>query len=503
MEAKRELCCSLYRALALDPVPVIGGVLYAPGTEGVSLRSLGEGTTNCSHHRFNFRHAVDALLRHGTKEGPCTCAQRLSASAEQRYRGGDGADVPNPERRRRGATKPGGQGSSREIARAQSEVLWAYEMEPVAAAYRWLMCNRSARYPKCCDSVLVYQVDRSRTLPPGLYVYKSRPSHFGCTAERPLCVVDQFNFRVQRRGPASVEEEPHCFESALPKEITLELFPGRDNFSALYVIGRAITAPTPEYGNRLFGEALALDLVSPESCEKAVACKHHLIGMRTEQACVIDLRWNSFDVMSACMKAVPKIRGMQAVVWSNHVPDPVKIESDVLAWLFGYVTVLPAAVRSVDYKNESLGVRYIIVDVDGFSGTLPEPPEGEASCFAHTYFEGDVGLAAAAIGELPEASSRMGSPRAGSPAFWYELPASLGTLKPTPFSSGSRSRRVCEPQGFRDQFRTWALGKTDGACCLAIAVQHTLYYHARDREYRLMVTHTVLDGDTSLNIYKL
>lgn len=197
---------------------------------------------------------------------------------------------------------------------------------------------------------------------------------------------------------------------------------------------------------------------------------------------------------------------MHAVVWSNHVEDPQKIESDVLTWLFGYANTLPKSVRTIDYKNEMLGIRYVLLDTDRFPGALPEPPEKNVSCFVHTYFEGDSRLAAAAIGEVPQASSRMGSPCPNLKAFahWYQLPPSLGSSQPTLFSSGARLRRSSGVlDDLRDLFVGWAQRDNEGTCCLAIAVQHTLYYHARHKTYGLMVSHTVMDSDSMLSIFRL
>lgn len=504
-----NLCCSLYRALALDPVPVMGEELYVPGAEGVNLKSLREDTLHlCSSHRFNFRRAVAELIAHAPKDERCSCetgrvsfkssslGKEMRAAADEVVK----ADTPGARRRGRGSHADDG---SREKSRGrQARFLWAYELEPVAAAYRWLIRHRSASYPKCCDAVLVYQIERSRSLPPGLYVYRSRPSHFGCSKQRPLTVVDQFNFVADRRP--TLKQKPG--DGRLPDAITIDAFPGRDNFSALYVIGRRIALPAPEYGNRLFGEAVALGLIDPGSSAKAISCEHHQVAMRTEQACVIDLRWNAFDVMSSCLNAVPKIRGMHAVVWSNHVEDPQKTESDVLTWLFGYSNTLPRSVHTVDYKNETLGIRYILLDTDGFNGTMPEPPDGNVSCFVHTYFEGDERFASAAVGEVPGTASRMGSPCPNSKAFatWYELPTSLGSSQPTPFSGGVSLRRSpVVSEDLRVSFTEWARRDNEGTSCMSIVVQHTLYYHAKHKKYKLMVCHTVRDADTTLSIFKL
>lgn len=299
-----HLCCALYRALTLNPVPVVGGELYAPGVEGLHLVSLKEdmnmSVSCCYLHRFNFKRVVEELLDRAT-DNPCAC---VSASAKN----GDpvSGKTTSTRRPRSEATKtPGGRAQTTAHAEKRQRpirTLWAYELAPVAAAYRWLLCNRSARFPKCCDATLVYQVNGSSTLPPGLYVYRARPPHFGCSREMPMIVLDQFNFVTTCTAAGG-----------LPAAITVDAFPGRQNFSALYVMTRRIILRTHEYSNRLLGEALALNLLEPASAARLVSCDHHHVAMRTDTKCVLDFRWNSFDSMSECLNAVPKIRGLNAV----------------------------------------------------------------------------------------------------------------------------------------------------------------------------------------------
>ncbi|TNN46266.1 hypothetical protein EYF80_043546 [Liparis tanakae] len=340
-------------------------------------------------------------------------------------------------------------------------------MDNVAAAYRWLRQNQSHKCPKCCDAVLVYQVDKSKSLPPGLHVYRTPPSHFGCTAERPSTVVDQFNF-CSRDHLGSLE--------GVPSSITIAMYPGRENFSALYVINSRLAIPVPEYGNRLFGEARALGLIEPCSTMNAIACVHHEVAMRTEQACVIDLRWRGFDTKTACIKAIPRVRGLHAVVWSNHSGDIQAIECTVLTWLLGLANELPSEVQLIDYKGEELGVRYILMGTETFPGVLPEPPGANACFFIHTYFIGDVTLATKAIGEAPGTRRRMGSPCPNGATFtrWYSLPVAVGHCQPRPFSCGVRDGRVPKiTEDFKGLLLKWASGK-DGTSCLALAVQHTV-----------------------------
>lgn len=458
----------------------------------------------CPAHRFNFRHIADTLLRYTSKNNNkrCSCESSPGCPADRVTRVPGGETVPfeesvypfvdeEPEKGRvQAATGRGGNCDTSRSTRRR--ILWAYEMDNVVAAYKWLIRNRSRDYPKCCEAVIVYQLRSSRSLPSGLYVYRTPPTHFGCTAERPLMVLDQFNFasQTQQLGP---------LDAGLPHAITIKMFPGRENFSVLYVITRKLAISGPEYGNRMFGEAKALGIVDP--CSSATSCEHEDVAVRTDRMCVVDLRWKGFDTKSACIKAIPKLRGLQALVWCNHSGDVAGIECSVLTWLFDLANHLPKEVHLIDYKKEALGVGYILMDMDTFPGSLPKPPTKNTTYFVHTYFAGDSRLATDAIGEVPEYRSRMGSPsRNDCFAFWYSLPT-LGCCQPTPFSCGVRREQV---SGITDDFKTqlleWVLGK-DGTSCMGLAVQHTLYYHAEDTKYKLMVSHTVRDND--LNIFRL
>ncbi|KAK2821885.1 hypothetical protein Q5P01_021950 [Channa striata] len=176
--------------------------------------------------------AVAELIAHAPKDERCSCetgrvsfkssslGKEMRAAADEVVK----ADTPGARRRGRGSHADDG---SREKSRGrQARFLWAYELEPVAAAYRWLIRHRSASYPKCCDAVLVYQIERSRSLPPGLYVYRSRPSHFGCSKQRPLTVVDQFNFVADRRP--TLKQKPG--DGRLPDAITIDARSGAGQF---------------------------------------------------------------------------------------------------------------------------------------------------------------------------------------------------------------------------------------------------------------------------------
>ncbi|KAK2821884.1 hypothetical protein Q5P01_021949 [Channa striata] len=127
---------------------------------------------------------------------------------------------------------------------------------------------------------------------------------------------------------------------------------------------------------------------------------------------------------------------------------------------------------------------------------MPEPPDGNASCFVHTYFAGDERFASAAVGEVPGTASRMGSPCPNSKAFatWYELPTSLGSSQPTPFSGGVSLRRSpVVSEELRVSFTEWARRDNEGTSCMSIAVQHTLYYQAKHKKYKLMFHRLAMD----------
>ena len=469
------LCCPLFKALTLDPLPVIGGRVYIPGAEGFRLSDLNEELVkHCPAHRFSFGQLARTLSRCASKDKPCSCDSVPRNVAPF---------VPN--------AAGGGSG--------YIKTLWAFEMDNLVTAYSWLMRNRSLQYHKGCNAVLVYQLRKSNSLPPGLYVYKSPPSHFGCTVDRPLAVVEQFNFGVH----------PIDFGggNVVPSTITIDVFPGHDNLSVMYVINRNLAVCPWEYGNRMFGEARALELTEPCATPTAIAyraCEHHEVAMRTDGVCVIDLRWKGFATTTACINAIPKLGGLRALVWSNHSNNVQDIECNVLAWLFGRANELPNEVQMVDHSHEPYGVRYVLMDMDKFHEELPEPPSGTESFFVHACFTGNENLASSTIGLMPVHRSRMGSPSPGSLAFryWYSLPG-LGCYQPTPFSCGVRHARAW---AFTDVLKMslveWAL-KQDASNCEGDAVQHTLYYHARDMKYRMMVSHTVRHNDASLNIFRL
>ncbi|XP_041858786.1 uncharacterized protein LOC121651014 [Melanotaenia boesemani] len=81
--------------------------------------------------------------------------------------------------------------------------------------------------------------------------------------------------------------------------------------------------------------------------------------------------------------------------------------------------------------------------------------------------------------------------------------SSLGFHQPTPFSSGVRHGYASDlKDDLKSSLLEWTL-EQHGTSCLAIAVQHTLYYHVEAMEYKMMISHTVMDNDTTLDIFKL
>lgn len=217
--------------------------------------------------------------------------------------------------------------------------------------------------------------------------------------------------------------------------IIIKMFPGCENFSTLYMISRKLAISVPEYGNRMFGGARALGIVDSCSSMTMISCEHNKVAMWMEWVCVIDLQWKGFDTKTACIKAIPRVRGLQTVVWSNHSGKIQERECNILTWLFSFSNKLRKVVQLINYKREALGVRYILMDMNMFPGSLPKPPTRDTSYFVHTDFVGDQLLAKNAIGEVSECGRRMGSPCPNKPCFTfcYSLPA-MGCCQPTPFS---------------------------------------------------------------------
>lgn len=477
-----RLCCSMFKALSLDPVPVIGTMIYVPRAEGFDLMESST-VTPCPVHRFTFRHTTAKLLQCACKTTQCTCASRThKAKCEE---DSDSLSVI--------PTKLLQEGGVRRVKHTK-KVLWAYEISSLVTVYKWLLENRSVDYTKCCDAVIVYQLKKSRCLPPGLYVYRKRPQHFGCTAERPIAVIEQFNF---------LGNTDHL---ELPDIITIDMYPGRDNFSSMYIVTRKLmvnndhAAMVPEYSNRVFGEVSAMGIMDSHKPTSVTVCEHYQVAVRTSEVCVLDLRWKGLDTKSSCVKAIPRISGLRAVMWSNHTGDTQEVECRVLAYILGLSNELPKGVEMVDNSSEPLGVRYILVDMDGFHGILPRLKRVTESFCIHTYFSGDVKCARAAIGDLSGSRVRMGL-RSADFDTWYTLPA-LGFCHPTPFTCGVKHSRADITQEVKDALVDWTL-KTDGSECQGLAVQHTLYYHAERGQYKMMITHIIADKDNTFSMFKL
>lgn len=479
-----ELCCALFRALSLEPVPVIDDMVYVPGAEGFRLTEM-MSVTPCPTHRFNFAHTVGILLmKQYTASAPgkkrCPCVQRTERKPI------DKGVLRQVDHVRRDSTIAGCRNVS------GKGVLWALEISPVVTAYKWILQNLSKDYTKCCEAVVVYQLKKSRWLPPGLYVYRKKPAHFGCTVERPIAVIEQFNFNRT------------CAESDLPNAITIDIFPGCNNYSAMYIVMRKQSRLTPEYGNRLFGEATAMGLMdlSHHPPEGISASERYEVAIRTDRMYVLDMRWRAFDTRTACVQAIPKIKNMKAIFWSNHTGNVQETECKVLSWIFGHSNELPLEVNMVDYTAQNLEVRYMLVDMNAYSGELPQPPRRDMSFFVHTFFDGDETLALDAMGVVTSPKSRMGSPCSDNRfAFWYALPT-MGSCHPTPYTCGDIYAEVTITDKIKHDLIEWTLG-TDGADCQGLAVQHTLYYHCDHDQFKMMVCHTVQETDNSLHMFRL
>lgn len=472
----------MFRALSLEPVPVIDDMVYIPGAEGFPLTKM-MSVTPCPSHRFSFAHSVSVLMQQhacAPFKKLCPCVQRTEGKTVDK-----GARQVDHVRRDLTAAGP-------QIAPGGKGVLWALEISQVVTAYRWILNNRSTHYAKCCDAVVVYQMKKSRWLPPGLYVYRKKPAHFGCTVERPIAVIEQFNFNMSRAVPE------------LPNAITIDIFPGCNNYSTMYIVMRKHSRLTPKYGNRIFGEGAAMDVMdmTHHPPEGIVASERYEVAIRTERMYVLDMRWRAFDTLTACVQAIPKIKGMKAIFWSNHNGNVQETECKVLSWIFGHCNELPPEVNMVDNTAETLEVRYMLVNMDTYPGELPQPPRRDMSFFTHTFFDGDHNLALAAAGVVMSPKSRMGSPCDDKPfAFWYALPT-MGSCHPTPYTSGEMYAEVNSTEKVKNELVEWTLG-TDGADCQGLAVQHTLYYHCEQNQFKMMVCHTVHDTDKSLNVFRL
>lgn len=474
---------------------MLDDALYIPGAEGVRLEDLHRFTDLCPRHRYSFAATVQRLLLELKKRPPrdyCDCVtkgpRRSSKQHRRRSRSAAPAGfaaspiVSTSEKTRRGDD------GEREPPLDPS-ILWAYELNHLVTAYKWIIKNRDKSYARCSSTVLVYQLRRSRTLPPGLYVYVKRSPHVDCCLERPICVIDQFAGQQETRVD-------------LPECVFIDLFPGRDNYSAMYFVSRTLLSGLDcvEYSNRAFGELSAMSFVDYKSPgHNVTTCKHHQVAVRNKSSYIMDLRWNSFDTKTDCLDAIPKMKGLKALIWSNHSEHNQDIETTVLSWLNGYTNQLPDDVTMVDCTNERNGVRYILLDMVDYKGRLPRAPAVGSSVFMRLSFTGDRNLANQTIGTLPRNVARMGSPSDNNDdstdgQSWYALPPSLGYNNPTPFSygtcTGSKWHHHREDYA---QLVEWTRSQKGGDCS-DLAVQYTLYYHEAKCEYRMMLTHIVNDS---------
>ncbi|KAK2814217.1 hypothetical protein Q5P01_000664, partial [Channa striata] len=336
-----NLCCSLYRALALDPVPVMGEELYVPGAEGVNLKSLREDTLHlCSSHRFNFRRAVAELIATlgdaallGDRPGLAQVLflERRCARAPTRS--------PKPTRR---ATPPRAAGRTRRrLARekpdARLDSCGLTKPEPAAAAHRWLIRTERAT-PSAATRVGVS--DRTPRACPA-YTRTGRASLTSLLKQRPLTVVDQFN---------SWQTKAHAQTEAGRRKAAgrhhHRRAPGRDNFSALYVIGRRIALPAPEYGNRLFGEAAGARPDRPGSSAGDLPRAPPRPCGPSKRG-VIDPRWNALDAMSSWFERRIKIRACtRGVVQPRRRPPEDRVRRADVA--VRYSNTLP---RSASHRE--------------------------------------------------------------------------------------------------------------------------------------------------------
>ncbi|KAK5610227.1 hypothetical protein CRENBAI_008714 [Crenichthys baileyi] len=195
-QPRLPLCCSLQKALVLDPVPVIRSIIYVPGPEGLELRELRLDTLQlCSIYAYNTKHTIDMLLAYGSRGSQRTRFLPEQNSAEglvcQEFLSLGG-----------GAPRPRCDVSATKRTGSRIQVLWAYEVEAVVEAYKWIIQNRLRFCLGCSETAIVV-----------------------------LC-------------------------NCLP--------PSLEHYSSMYVIHRKLATSGSEYGDRLFGEAkLAIEIARP------------------------------------------------------------------------------------------------------------------------------------------------------------------------------------------------------------------------------------------------
>ena len=251
----------------------------------------------------------------------------------------------------------------------------------------------------------------------------------------------------------------------------------------------------------MYGEALALGLTDPSV--GAELCTNHNVAVRNDRMCVMDLRWNSFNTRTECVNAIPRVKGLRGLFWSNHISETLKIEREVLFWLFGYTNELPREVHTADNQDEKHNVKYLLLDLTRFHEDLPQPPSKTTSWFRHIYFEGDFDIATYAIGIVPEGMRRISTPvKDHKENYWHQMKLSPGD-RPTPYSVGTAYKSTVYEQDTELllEIQKFVFKETGG--CMAVAVNYTLYYDSVIREYQVMVCHTVLDKNDDLRVFRL
>lgn len=455
-QPRLSLCCVLAKALTLDPVPVIDNRVFICGAVGKPLEELCLRREDICELHINSIPSILANLAKGNSEAI------LSSRGDQQ------------KKRHTSSVKAQLFIASEGVAfrKDLTKLLWAREYSLVERAYKWTMTLRRQNLPGCGLTVLI-RLRKSDGLPPGLYLYSQPQPEIGTLLE------------VLEQNGVSVAE-------SMPATLSIRVFPGTDPCSAMYIIKRKTekTVPT-EYSNRLYGETMFMGSI--EHNVQPIGCDFLDIGLRNNQKYVVDLRWKAGDLLKDCISAVPKIRGLKAVVWRND-HDSYALEESIVAWIHGSMNPLDPRTTIIDYSAEQFDFAFRTEKVSRLD--LPEPPDRMRSYFTHTYVEGDVDLASTVIGKLPNGSMRMGYPGNMNSFTWYEM-SSLGVgCNPTPLSEGKPVPGVPASWSLLDT-RTWKnIQPISGSHFLA--VMHTLYYSCVNCEYSIMITH-VLGFDQMLD----
>ncbi|KAK2813479.1 hypothetical protein Q5P01_000848 [Channa striata] len=194
----------------------------------------------------------------------------------------------------------------------------------------WLI-RHGRELPQVLRRVLVYQIERSRACP-GLSCTGRAPLA-GCSKQRPLTVVDQFN----RGRPKARSNRSRAAEGCGRHHH--RRVPGRDNFSALCVIG-AGSRCRARCGNRLFGEAVALgliDRVPPRSDLLRAPPSGHADRASVRDRPALE-RVRRHELVS---ERRAEDHGACGGWCGQPRRRPQKTESGVLAWLLGTATRCP------------------------------------------------------------------------------------------------------------------------------------------------------------------